>query len=279
MIMYKCMGRWILRRSLILALNQQNYKDLYWGLERMIPDVSDQYNDLKVGDSDYLKINVRGMHCFQMDLVFGLVGSEKRLGILDIGDSCGNHIQYVKKWFPEKDVWSISINPDIRACNKISDKGMSAVCAKAEDIHRNGKFDLVFMFETLEHISDPIGVLKSLSKMNIGKMVITVPYVRRSRVHLKNWRQKGIEDIHIFELNPVDWKALFDYCGWSVKKEKIYYQYPPFLPFNYLLKWLWRWVDYEGFYGVVLEKEGVKGLKPDRIVIDEFSRREGKGND
>ena len=271
---YKDLGKWVLKRSIILAIRQQGWSSFYRKLEGLVPDISEQYNDLFV-DTPYLKTNVRGMHCFQMDLVDGAVRegeSLKDLRVVDIGDSCGNHIAYLKGLFPLRTIDALSVNPDHRACEKIMNRGGQALCCYAENFQGYGFYDLAFIFEVLEHISDPIGVLRKLSGMDIDRLIITVPFVRRTRVHLKGWKDKGIEDVHIFELNPADWKRLFDYCGWQVVKDQIYYQYPRWMPFSWLLKLLWKWKDYEGFYGVVLKK-GVKGLKPDKIVIDELKEK------
>ena len=115
------------------------------------------------------------------------------------------------------------------------------------------------MFQTLEHLENPIAVLRNI-KMFVKpeRLIITIPYLKKSRIGMDYLRndtgKESREDVHIFELNPEDWKLLFKYCGWEVEKEEIYYQYPKGLGlFSTVLKWLWKKKDYEGFYGVVLK--------------------------
>jgi len=91
------------------------------------------------------------------------------------------------------------------------------------------------------------------------RFVITVPYLKNSRVGLhyiksKIREEKCAENLHIFELNPEDWNAMFAFAGWRVVKQVIYKQYPRFSPL-WLMKFFWRRFDFEGFYGVVLEKD------------------------
>jgi hypothetical protein len=64
------------------------------------------------------------------------------------------------------------------------------------------------------------------------------------------------EKEHIFELCPEDWKLLLLHSGWKAVYEKIYYQYPVGIVFfSRLLRSFWKKRDYEGFWGVVLEKD------------------------
>jgi hypothetical protein len=55
-------------------------------------------------------------------------------------------------------------------------------------------------------------------------------------------------------LSPTDWKLLFQHAGWQVVNEAIYRQYP-FWSVWLLLKPLWKKLDFEGFYGVLLKRD------------------------
>jgi len=112
----------------------------------------------------------------------------------------------------------------------------------------------------LEHIISPIQFLKSLSdKSECRRFVITVPYLKNSRAALYYIRNNCLtkqvaEDTHIFELSPTDWKLIFKFSGWKIVFDKIYYQYPQKGIYS-LTKNAWQQNDFEGFYGVVLEKD------------------------
>ena len=137
---------------------------------------------------------------------------------------------------------------------------------RAEEIQpedlKGREVDLFTSFQMVEHLHDPAIFFRRLSKKSeCNKILITVPYRRRSRVAIHYVRNKQkekmyAEDVHIFELSPGDWEVLFSHAGWRIKKSEIYYQYPRSIPvFSNLLRWYWANNDYEGFWGVLLEKD------------------------
>jgi len=227
-------------------------------LEFIIPDITEQYNT-SVLDTKYLNLKVRAVHAFQIDLIKRIC--KDGYYISDIGDSSGNHIIYTEAFF--NNIISTSVNSDSKAVKKIRSKGLHAEKRTAEDYVENVKeADLVFLFQTLEHFENPISFLKK-AKNHTKRMIITVPYLKNSRVgfhHLRDtnhpfWQGEP-EDLHYYELSPEDWKLIFEFTGWKVKYEKIYYQYPRWVPIvSWLLKRYWRRFDFEGFYGVILTNE------------------------
>lgn len=92
-------------------------------------------------------------------------------------------------------------------------------------------------------------------------MLITVPYLRTSRVglhqiRLGTKRKVFAEEEHIFELCPEDWTLLFMHSGWKVAHSEIYYQYPRKWPIiSILLRYFWKATDFEGFWGAILKKD------------------------
>lgn len=250
------------------ALAEQKLLLSFRSLTQIIPDLSGQYTALKI-NTPYLTSKVRAMHAFQVSLIRqALMLVEKlklhhRITVVDIGDSAGSHIQYIKKICTDKDLHCLSVNMEAEAVEKIKSKGLEAVCSRAEDLVSKGiNADIFLSFEMLEHLMDPINFLKNLAdKTTCSAFVITVPYVSQSRAGLSHIRrgarhQKvGAETTHIFELCPEDWKLLFRHAGWKVVAEKKYLQYPRRSIFTPFLKQYWKRFDYEGFYGVILSRD------------------------
>ncbi|NQU66032.1 MAG: hypothetical protein HQ517_17375, partial [SAR324 cluster bacterium] len=182
--------------------------------------------------------------------------------------SAGTHLSYLMRIlkddyrFDLKDLSLMSINSDPVAVEKIISKGISAkLCSAEEFIHGEHQHaDILMSFEMLEHLYDPISFLDTLSKRGVSELfVLTVPYLSQSRIGLHHIRrgQQGDttpETTHIFELSPGDWKLIFMHSGWKILIEEIYYQYPR----RSLLRALqpcWKRLDFEGFYGAVLERD------------------------
>lgn len=250
-----------LKTSLEKAAKQQKLKNIADKLAEIVPDITNQYSTFKI-DNPYLRTKVRNLHAFQISLVNETIREFEEPVIVDIGDSAGTHLQYIIGLHSKnKKIQCLSVNLDAQAIEKIKQKGLEAVNARAEDLHKyNIDADIFLCFETLEHLMNPCHFLHELStKTNAKYMVITIPYLKNSRVGLYHIRGGALRNVyaehtHIFELSPKDWKLLVRHSGWSISQERIYLQYPKWGLF-WFTKDLWRRSDFEGFYGMILTKD------------------------
>jgi hypothetical protein len=259
-----------LEKCLIKAAKEQDLFFLRKKLEEYVPDISEQYSQFRV-DNNFLKSNVRFMHAFQMLLFKELLPKIKqgnfnknKLTIVDIGDSSGTHLQYISKFLEDSGInnfETLSVNLDPDAIKKIKAKGLKAKLLKAQDLPKKGIIaDIFISYETLEHFMNPIAFLKDISQTpKLKYFIITVPFVRQSRIGLAYVRQKlkkkfYAENTHIFEFSPEDWKLIFKFSGWDIIAERIYFQYPKWSIYR-LFKTYWKKNDFEGFYGVILRPD------------------------
>ncbi len=259
----------------VLASNKQRGEDLLKAeLVEIVPDISKQYTTFEIATNDtYLIENVRCLHAFQVALTLKAVDwvgkalNDNQLNIVDIGDSSGTHILYLDNLLKSRGINAnaLSVNLDPIAVQKIKAKGLNAIQCRAEDlssIEGGVTADIFLLYETLEHLFDPISFLHSMSTRTKCKyLVITVPYVRQSRVGLQHVRlgmdkEVFAENTHIFELSPSDWNLLFKFSGWKIVAADIYRQYPPFGILNFA-KFIWRRFAFDGFYGVILERDQI----------------------
>jgi 2-polyprenyl-3-methyl-5-hydroxy-6-metoxy-1,4-benzoquinol methylase len=261
-------------KLLTFALQQSNRErgesQLKKELSTIVPDLSKQYTTFEVNmDNSYLVNKIRGQHAFQMSIALKaieLLNKHKDyINIVDIGDSSGTHLIYLSTLLSEKNIHNIqtlSVNLDPVAVKKIKDKGLNAILSKAEELHLQPdgiKADIFLSYEMLEHLFDPISFLHNMAtKSECEYFVLTVPYVYQSRVGMHHLRENNDQEIfaentHIFELSPEDWNLLFRFSGWEIVYRDKYTQYPKSFPLN-LTKYIWRKVDFDGFYGVILKK-------------------------
>ncbi len=258
--------QWMLKTSIEKASKEQGLKNIADKLTEIVPDITDQYSTFKV-DNPYVKVKVRNLHAFQISLFNEIIGEFDKPTIVDIGDSAGTHLQYIMGLHP-KEMQCLGVNLDAQAVKKIKQKGLEAVNARADDLHKyNIDADIFLCFEMLEHLMNPCHFLHELStKTNAKYMVITVPYLKNSRVGLYHIRGGGVlrdvyaENTHIFELSPKDWKLLVWHSGWNVAQERIFLQYPK-RGFLWITKALWKRFDFEGFYGMILTKDNTWSSK------------------
>mgnify|MGYP001239558891 FL=1 len=253
-------------KSLKQAVQEQGLDKLTPKLENVVENHSEQFNHVKI-EGEYWNYKVRAHHAFQFELAqkaINIVKEElkkKEITIVDIGDSAGTHVTYLKKLINDTPIKTLSVNLDPEAIKKIKKKGLEAIHARAEDLKKyNVEPDLFLSFQTVEHLNSPVTFLKSITQnTSCNYFLITVPFLSESRVgleHIRNNIKDSVhaENIHIFELCPEDWKLIFRHTGWQILKENIYRQYPKKHPLR-LLKKSWAKYDFEGFYGVILKKD------------------------
>lgn len=259
--------------SLQTAAKEQNLYNLSRELSEIVPDLTDQYTNFKI-DNDYSYTKTRTQHAFQISMALkairniNLSPKMKSFTIVDIGDSSGAHLTYLRdilkndKCFPSVKINLVGVNLDAVAVDKILSKGFEGKLCRAEELYERYKIkaDLLISFQMLEHLYDPISFLDSISKNKVSEyFVVTVPYLAQSRVGFYHIRQNQDEEVfpentHIFELSPDDWKLIFRHSGWRVVEEMVYRQYPQ-RSFLRLMKPFWKRYDFEGFYGAVLVRD------------------------
>tara|TARA_Y100001970_G_scaffold179552_1_gene218602 strand:+ start:14657 stop:15499 length:843 start_codon:yes stop_codon:yes gene_type:complete len=255
--------------SIRAALAEQDLAKLCNRLREIVPDVTDHYTQSfdQVAFERYWETKMRGLHAFQTSCALDAMAHLDRQGltIVDLGDSSGNHAAYLRALAPEGTVSRVvSVNMDEAAIDKINAKGGEAVLARVEDFSFDGvRPDLLMSFETLEHILDPIGFLRSLAVADTAEhIVLSVPFRRKSRFGgaLMRRSPKDLpaqitpEETHIFELSPVDWELLARFAGFRKIFARVYLQYPKRSPLRVTAP-LWRRLDFEGFLVLFLERD------------------------
>ncbi|OGL45897.1 MAG: hypothetical protein A2W05_03070 [Candidatus Schekmanbacteria bacterium RBG_16_38_10] len=252
--------------SIKFALKQNGYTEMLERLRTIVPDISDQESSEASTFNNYWELKRRALQVFQCRMMLKTLKGlqQDSLVVIDIGDSAGTHMLYLKELTKDKfSLDTISVNLDPRAIEKIEARGMKAIRCRAEEIDVEGRnIDLFTSFQMVEHLHNPALFFRRLAKKSsCSRMVITVPYLKRSRVGLHHARHGAVrpffaEDEHIFELCPEDWILLLLHAGWKVVYNEIYYQYPRRLPLvSPFLSWFWRNTDFEGFWGAILMKD------------------------
>ncbi len=267
----------IAQKALRTANTQEDRQKLICQLTDIVPNLSTQYSTWeakKSGEFDLEKL--RSIHAFQISLVLKAISRiddgtlKDAITIADIGDSAGTHLAYLKKLLIKKEILinGVSVNQDANAVRKIRKQGGYALQAKAENIHQllgaGEKVDMFLSFQMLEHLMNPALFMHNMAtKTSTDRFVITVPFLKSSRVGLKYLRRPqdsrrftkiNAENTHIFELSPDDWKLLLRFSGWKVVYQERFFMYPSG-SFLSLFKYALRRFDFEGFWGAVLEKD------------------------
>lgn len=269
----------ILLKSIQQASIEQGLQAYVEKLCRIVPDTTLQYTNTSL-NSLYSKTKSRTQQAFQMRLFERAVRvqNKNKITVVDIGDSAGTHLTYIKELCKDISFNTVSVNLDKTAVEKIKTRGMTAVHCAAEDLELGEEeIDLFVSFQMVEHLMDPCQFFRRLAISGKSDYcLITVPYRRKSSVGLWTYRilipflkknseeldslfsklpvAKYAENEHIFELSPIDWKLLMLFSGWRPIYDEIYFQYPR-RRILYFTKPVWRRVDFEGFWGIILKRD------------------------
>ncbi len=146
-------------KCILSAIKEQDLFELYNKLNSIVPDIKNQYSSFQI-DSEYLNVKVRAQHSFQISIVIKSIEElnlqkEKEITIVDIGDSAGTHIKYLKSLI--QNVRSLSINLDNKAVERIKQNGLEAIQCRAEEVEKYDiNPDIFICFQTVEHLHSPI---------------------------------------------------------------------------------------------------------------------------
>jgi hypothetical protein len=248
------------------AIKEDSEISAMWDLSlELLPDLSDHYATVKMSGEDLLR--VRMLICAQAIFMTRIINQLRKFGTkiesyVDIGDSDGSTRMLLEKSINDQRIKSLGINIQAKAVELIRRKGLEAECMNAMDLNKkNRKFDVVSVFETLEHLPNPIGFLENMQDIVDERLVISVPLIVNSRVGLRyvtdKWANGEIPTIannHIFELSPEDWTKLFLHTGWRVDHAWKIRQFPKRGLLKILMQYAWRRISFEGFWFVSLYK-------------------------
>ncbi len=261
--------QWLSTKSLEAAAGEQGLGETIRRLRTIIPDLRDQYTDFFDDDEydRYWEKKMRHLHAWQVDCVQEalMIIDGQNLVLADIGDSSGNHGIYLKEILEAGQISKvISVNIDPVAIEKVKNKGGEAILSRAEELDLHGvKADLFLSFETVEHLTDPLRFLHDLATRGSSEyLFMSVPYRKTSRFGGFHMRQEEslltdkmtAEEVHIYEFSPEDWVLLARFAGFKPVFTRTYLQYPKRSPLR-LLAPLWRKLDFEGFFGVLLKRD------------------------
>lgn len=244
--------------------SNKEHMDMWNKSKDIFHSLHDHFTGGKVNDETENRIRflITAEAAFVKSEVQKIISKRVKCNYLDIGDSDGSVRLLLEKIIDKPGFKTMGVNLQKSAVEKIRSKGMEALHMNAMDVGKTGvNYDVVSVFETLEHLPDPIGFLEQIHDIVGQKLIISVPFVRQSRVSLKYLEAKpvsdnvNIENVHIFELSGNDWKKIFLHAGWKVENEWILLQFPKFGILRLIMQTYWRMVSFEGFWFVSLTKD------------------------
>lgn len=134
----------------------------------------------------------------------------------DLGDSNGIFLRLMGKN-------GVSVNisdPTVRALHA---KGLDAIKA---DIHhlpfRSNSIDTLFLFQTLEHVQNPILTLQEIARVCRHELILSIPNVSKTNIYgYRATTDKPSHQQHIFEFSPEDFTRILTHTPFTLKSNRI----------------------------------------------------------
>ncbi len=172
-------------------------------------DAAKHYGDYILDDSwAYIE------HCFvveRLDFIIQTLGVDEvqKSSFADIGDSDGTFLRALGKK-------GMSINCSETVLANIPDLQKIKGCLPAIDLP-DQTFDYVLLFETLEHLTEPITGLCEVERLARKGAFVSIPHVSKTRLNcFWNNAKLPVGESHVFEFSPRDLAKAITYTGFAI---------------------------------------------------------------
>jgi 2-polyprenyl-3-methyl-5-hydroxy-6-metoxy-1,4-benzoquinol methylase len=140
-----------------------------------------------------------------------------RLGIVtDLGDSNGIFLRYLK-------LDGVSVNISDPTIKSLKSKNLNVVKADVERLpFKSGSISTVMLFETLEHVPNPILLLSEIERVCDDSLILSIPYVSVTKINQYKYNPSiPIFQHHIFEFSPDDFKKIVSHTRFTIHSERV----------------------------------------------------------
>lgn len=173
------------------------------------------YGDTEISEkaSEYV---LKSFTLDRIEFIRANTTQDKKDIVVDLGDSNGIFLRSISKE-------GISVNISDPALICLKNRGMETVKAHIEYLpFKDGSIVYVFLFETLEHVPNPIALLNEIGRVCSDSVIISIPYVRTTNILPRNYDpDRPVYQHHIFEFNRTDFSTVVSHTPFCIGAEKI----------------------------------------------------------
>lgn len=132
---------------------------------------------------------------------------------LDLGDPSGIFLQSIGQA-------GVSYNISREAVQNCRSNGLEAIQGDIAFLPFKGQtVDHVFLFQTLEHLPDPIALLNKIGTINATSLTISIPCVSQTVIHRHNYdASRRIYEHHIFEFSDSDFRKIITHTPYRIER-------------------------------------------------------------
>ena len=164
--------------------------------------------------------------------------------VADLGDTNGIFLRSLGEE-------GISLNISGKAVAILHGKGLDAIRADIEHLpFRDGSLSVLLLFETLEHVPNPIRMLHEAARVTSGSLILSVPHVTTTVIHPRLYDPtKPVHQHHIFEFSPDDLRRITTHTPFTIERTRIATVIEGRTPTGRIVIPLWRFLEPDMFCG------------------------------
>ncbi|KQC04406.1 MAG: hypothetical protein APR53_03410 [Methanoculleus sp. SDB] len=176
-------------------------------------DERQHYGDIELTESGSQNV-IRGFTIDRIRFIHDNIRISENDTLVDLGDSNGIFIRSMNRD-------GISVNISDPALKAIHAKQIEVIKADIEHLpFKAGSIDHILLFETLEHVPNPIALLNEIGRVCRKSLVLSIPFVSTTTIHRHNYDPiKPLHQHHIFEFSPPDFKKILTHTRFTLQKE------------------------------------------------------------
>ncbi len=136
--------------------------------------------------------------------------------VVDLGDTNGIFLRSMGQE-------GIGVNISDPAIRSLRARGLETLKADIEFLpFRDNSIELVLLFETLEHVPNPIKVLREIGRVCSRSLVLSIPLVGKTTIHGGGYDpERPAEQHHIFEFSVPDFREILTHTPFVLGRDQI----------------------------------------------------------
>ncbi|HUK37608.1 MAG TPA: class I SAM-dependent methyltransferase [Methanomicrobiales archaeon] len=136
--------------------------------------------------------------------------------VVDLGDTNGIFLRSLGKK-------GIGVNLSGPAVRSLRARGLETLQADIGSLpFRDDSVDVVLLFETLEHVPDPIRVLREIGRVTKRSLVLSIPLVGRTAIHGERYDPgRPAAQHHIFEFSVPDFREIVTHTPFEIERDRV----------------------------------------------------------
>jgi SAM-dependent methyltransferase len=178
-------------------------------------DERSHFQDMDLGDVG-LQYLVRSFTIDRIRFIRDALSTWVRDPVVDLGDTNGIFLRSLKQG-------GISVNISDPAVRSLHRRGIEAVKADVEFLpFKDGSIEVVLLFETLEHLPNPIRALGEIGRVCSSSLILSIPLVGQTTIHGSRYDPtRPVTQHHIFEFSVQDFKQILTHTPFELERDHI----------------------------------------------------------